>query len=318
MKIKILYSILLLLSVNSINAQIIVTDPEFPVPSESVTIIFDASLCECNLIGYTGDLYAHTGVTIEGQGQWQNVIGDWGDNAVQPQLTSIGTDLYQLDITPSINNFYSVTGGDVVTELCFVFRSADGSRQSSDIFVDVFSETDIRFISPDSTNIYSPGIVNINAVALFADEMSLWVDGSFIETQSGSELNYDYNESAAGNHTVLVIATDISTTVEKEISFFVRGDNIIEDLPSSDLHDGINYIDDNTVTLVLFAPFKEFTFVKGSFDDWALSLDNQMKQTINFILQHISRNKYESCKSICLNFHTLYHILVCISLKVQI
>ncbi len=271
-----LFSVLFIFS---LNAQVVTTIPEFPIPSESVIVTFDASLCDCNLIGYTGDLYVHTGVTIEGQGQWQNVIGDWGNNSIQPQLTRIGTDLYELEISPSINDFYSVSGGEIVTEMCFVFRSADGSMQSADIFVDVFSGEGISIISPDSTAIYSPGIVNINAVALFANEMTLFVNDIEITTQAGSELDYDYNAVDPGINTVKISATDGTDTIEKETFFFVRGDNVIEDLPSSDLVDGINYIDDNTVTLVLYAPFKDFSFVKGSFDDWDLSLDNQMKQT---------------------------------------
>ena len=262
-----------------INAQVVTTDPEFPVQDQSVTITFDASLCDCNLIGYTGDLYTHTGITIEGLGRWEEVIGNWGDNAVQPQLTRIGTDLYELEISPSINDFYTVTGYPVITEMCFVFRSADGSQQSADIFVDVFSGEGISIISPDSTAIYSPGIVNINAIALFADTITLFINENEITTVFDSVLNYDYNAVDPGINTVRVSATDGSTTVEKETFFFLRGDNVIEDLPSEDLVDGINYIDDNTVTLVLYAPFKEFTFVKGSFDDWDLSLSNQMKQT---------------------------------------
>jgi len=281
MKNKIIYSIILLILVNLSNAQVVTTVPEFPVPSQSVIVTFDASLCDCNLVGYTGDLHAHTGVTIEGQGRWNHVIGDWGNNSNQPQLTKIGTDLYELEITPSINDFYSVSGGEVVTELCIVFRSADGSKQSLDIFIDIFSETDIRFISPDTTNIYSLGNVNINAVAIFANEMTLFVNETVITTQTGSEFDYNYYAVTPGINTVRVSATDGTTTVEKETYFFVRGDNVIEDLPSPDLVDGINYIDDNTVTLVLYAPFKEFAFVKGSFDNWDLSLLNQMKQTID-------------------------------------
>jgi len=234
-----------------------------------------------DLEGYTGDIYAHTGVTIAGN-DWQNVVGDWGNNSNQPQLTEIGTNLYELDITPSINDFYGVGGGEVVTQMCFVFRSADGGTQTNpDIFIEVFSDQGVSIVSPDSSVIYSPGIVNINAVALFATELTLFINENEITTQSGTELNYDYNAVDPGINTVRISATDETgkTIVEEETYFFVRGNNVIEDLPSNDLVDGINYIDENTVTLVLFAPFKEFVYVRGSFDDWSLSLDNQMKQT---------------------------------------
>jgi glycosidase len=273
---KYFISLILFFSAFYLNAQV-TTDPEYPVPSLPVTITFDAT--GTDLEGYDGDLYTHTGVTVEGGDQWQHVIGSWGNNSTQPQLTNIGTDLWELEMTPSINDFYGVSGGEVVTELCFVFRSADAGTQSSNIFTPVYSETNIRFTSPDTSQIYSPGGVQITAVAVFATEMTLFVNNIEIVTQSGNELDFTYTATVEGVNTVRVSATDGVTTVEEETFFFLRAANTIADLPSPDLLDGINYIDQNTVTLILYAPFKEFAYVKGSFNNWELTLDNQMNQT---------------------------------------
>ena len=261
-------------------SQTITTAPEFPVPSQAVTVTFDAT--GTDLEGYTGNLYAHTGVTVEGVGQWQHVIGSWGNNTNQPQLTSLGNNKWELDISPSINDFYSVPSGEIVTELCFVFRSADGGTQSSDLFTTVYSETDINITSPDSTSIYSINDnVPINAVSIFATSMSLYINNNFVTSVSGNQLNYNYTATSPGSDTIKIEATDGTTTIQKESYFFVRNPNNIADLPSSTLKDGINYIDDNTVTLVLYAPNKTFAFVKGSFNDWNLSLSNQMNKTVD-------------------------------------
>jgi 1,4-alpha-glucan branching enzyme len=275
---KYLASFILILSGLFVNAQVVTTDPEFPSQMLPVTITLNT--IGTGLETYTGDIYAHTGVTIEDVGNWQNVIGSWGSNTTQPKLTKIGANLYELEISPSINDFYSVDAGDVVTQMSFVFRSADGTQQTSpDIFVNVYTGGSITFNSPDSLAIYSPGIVNMNAVSILATEMTLYIDETEITTQTGTQLNYDYSVSVPGFHTVRVTALEGTTLLENETRFFVRADNVIEDLPSADLVDGINYIDNQTVTLVLYAPFKEFVFLKGSFDDWDLSLANQMKQT---------------------------------------
>ncbi len=277
---KFLFSITLSILFLYTNAQTLSSDPEFPVPSQSTIITFDAT--GTDLEGYTGDVYAHTGVTIDGVGQWQHVIGTWGDNTNQPKLTNTGTNLYTLDISPTINDFYGVSGGETVTELCFVFRSADGNTQTSDLFLDVYSETDINITSPDSTHIFSVNDnVSVNAVSIFATSMSLYVNNNFITTVSGNQLTYDYTATSSGTNTIRIEADDGTTNIQKESHFFVRTDNTIADLPSSDLKDGINYIDDNTVTLVLYAPNKTFAYVKGSFDNWSLSLANQMNQTSN-------------------------------------
>ena len=49
--------------------------PEFPISNQEVKIIFD-SKSESRLGFYTGDLYAHTGVGVEGKGDWQYQIGN--------------------------------------------------------------------------------------------------------------------------------------------------------------------------------------------------------------------------------------------------
>jgi glycosidase len=271
-------TLIFILSGLLLKSQVIVTDPEFPIQTQPVTITFDVT--GSGLDGYTGTVYAHTGVTVEGLGLWQHVIGDWGNNTNQPALTRLGANLYELIVTPSIEEYYSALAGEKITQMCFVLRSANGSQQTSpDIFINVYSGENITINSPDSLAIYSPGIVTINAVSIFATSMTLFVDETEITTQTGTELNYDYTVSDPGTHTVRITATDGSTTLEESTCFFVRGETVIEDLPSPDLVDGINYIDNQTVTLVLFAPFKEFVYLKGSFNDWVLTLSNQMKKT---------------------------------------
>ncbi len=255
------------------------TNPEFPVATNSVILTFDAT--GSDLEGYTGDVYAHTGVTIEGQGQWKHVIGSWANNSTQPQLTSLGNNKWELEISPSINDFYNVSGGEIVTELCIVFRSADSETQSADLFVDVYSTTlDITFSKPDTTKIYSLNdIVEIQAVSLAATSMQLFINDVNVSNSSTNNISYSHTIDATGNNTIKIIATDGTDTEEKTIDIFVRSESQIAELPSSNLIDGINYIDDNTVTLVLFAPFKNFAFVKGSFNNWEITTDNQMFKT---------------------------------------
>lgn len=278
MKLNTLLLIIIAAFVGKISAQTVSTNPEYPLPSEAVTVTFDAT--GSDLEGYTGDLYAHTGVTIEDVGPWQHVIGTWGVNAEQPQLTRIADDLYELEITPSVNDFYSVASGEIVSELCMVFRSEDGETQSSDLFVQVYSEDGLRITSPNSGRIFSPGDeVEIKAVAVFATEISLFINDTQASTVSANEISYTHTANLAGTNTIRLEATDGSETVTETSSFFVRENNTVAELPSENLKDGINYTDDNTVTLVLYAPFKEFVFVKGSFNNWELTQENQMTQT---------------------------------------
>ena len=121
-----------------LNAQI-TTVPEFPTATKAVTITFN-SANDARLGYFTGDLYAHTGVFVDNGSSWEYVIGNWGDNTAQPKLTYKGDGIYELVISPSINEYYGIASGQQVTAMNFVFRSSDGSQQTNDLSVEVHQE----------------------------------------------------------------------------------------------------------------------------------------------------------------------------------
>lgn len=66
MKRKVIFILLIIIPGLFVNAQIIVTDPELPIADQPVTIYFDSSKEPGALKNFTGDLYTHTGVILEG------------------------------------------------------------------------------------------------------------------------------------------------------------------------------------------------------------------------------------------------------------
>jgi len=79
-------------------------------------------------------------------------------------------------------------------------------------------------------------------------------------------------------YTVTVTGTNSLGTSTHRVNVTVRADVISQQKPAG-VHYGINYIDDNTVTLVLFAPRKEFIYAVGDFNNWALDNNYMMKKT---------------------------------------
>lgn len=66
----------------SLSGQIITTDPPDPSTEEAVTIIYDASEGDGGLMGYSGDLWAHTGVLTNlsgGPAGWRYVVAEWSE-----------------------------------------------------------------------------------------------------------------------------------------------------------------------------------------------------------------------------------------------
>lgn len=260
------------------SAQITV-DPTFPIADEAVTITLNT--VGTGLEDYTGDVYTHTGLTIDGN-PWQYVIGEWGINSTQPKLTKIGDNLFELEITPTIREYYGAGATDDITELSFVFRSSDGTQQTTpDIFYEVFEpQLSVLFTNPA----IFPVIVQINDIisvewsTLLSDSSFLYIDDQLVLADTGSSFNYDINIAETGKKWVKAVAKDDTEMVADSFYYYVRSAPVVEDLPDG-IRDGINYIDDNTVVLCLYAPEKEFVFAYGDFSNWEVGDENYMKKT---------------------------------------
>jgi len=276
-KINAIFFFIFLLISSTLSAQL-TSDPEFPTANEPVIIYFDAT--DSGLEGYSGDVYAHTGVNLESGDEWQHVIGSWGNNTNQPQLTRISTDYYSFEIPVSINDFYGIGGSEIVTALAVVFRSEDGGQQSSDLTLNVYTVSNtVTIANPCTSDIFSIGdSVQIQAVAMFADSLKIYLADTLFFAIDSSILNVKVPALVQGNTYFTVIGKSETEADTVESFFFTRKENIIAELPNG-VEYGINYIDDNSVILALHAPYKDFVFLKGDFNDWDISLDYQMNMT---------------------------------------
>lgn len=268
--IKFVTSIIFFATINF--AQVIVTTPQFPTQTDSITIVFDAASAERDeLVGYSGDLYAHTGVRST-SGNWQHVVGSWGVNSSQPKLTRIGVDLYRLVIGYP-REFYNVTNnGEILLALNFVFRSADASLQTEDIFVDLYtSGVNVKivepFISPFFTDLNSN--VDITVVSQKASIVSLYINSDLVKSSTDDTLKYSLTALDAGKTKITAVAIDSLTSKEAydSLFFITKPELIIADPPVGTIP-GINYTSINSVILCLEAPNKQFVYAFGDFSNW--------------------------------------------------
>lgn len=263
-------------------AQLIYTEQKFPTMGQSITVYYNTSKDPGALKDYTGDLYAHTGVIIEGNSSWQYVIESWGNNTTQPKLTYLGDHLYKLDITPDIETFYGIEDGEKVTRLAFVFRNSAANEQSADLFIDIFEAgLNVCIINPvhDIMVVKQSDTVEIVASATQSDAISLYINEELIQTGPDPDsIAYSFLAAEQGEYWIKLIASKDSETVADSFFLFVRDDPAVETLPG-DLVDGINYINETTVILVLYAPFKDNVFVLGEFTGWLPAENGYMKIT---------------------------------------
>jgi 1,4-alpha-glucan branching enzyme len=267
------------------SGQIINSNPPYPTVNDSAYITFHVDQCGCNLVGYTGNIYAHTGVNTN-LGNWQHVKTPvWGTNTPATKLAKINNTTYVLHLTPDIKTYYGIPGTETVTQLALVFRSEDATKQTSDLFYDVYQPgLNLVFIRPKKDTVFKLNdtvAISAKAVVLGTpnpDSVSLYVDDTLKYVSHTNTLDYPLIVTSTGKHWIKVVAGNGIFTSADSIYYFGRTNFYTGPLPAG-VADGINYIDSSTVTLVLFAPHKDNVFVIGDFNNWNLSDGYLMNRT---------------------------------------
>ncbi len=249
-----------------------------PESNQSATILFDKT--GTGLAAYTGTIYAHTGVTLNGTA-WSNVIGSWGNNTTQPALTLVSGNIYKLILTPAILGYYGVSTG-VVTKINVVFRSDSGSAQTVDLELNVgaFQSTLVQPTLNSTTVINSGGSLSISANNTGGNaSYNLKANGVSINTLA-SATTYTYTHSNITiNQNYELLITLGGATQSKFFNVMVNPGTVNQALPSNTLVDGINYNSDTSkATLVLDAPGKDFVYVAGSFNNYQPTVNYAMKK----------------------------------------
>ena len=272
-------------------AQVVTSDPNFPLDTDQVTITFDASKGTAGLSGFTGDIYAHTGVITENSGSssdWKYVKTNWGQNTPETKLTRVSGDIYTLTISPSIRQYYNVPDGEQILKMAFVFRSADATKEGkgdggSDIFVDLNTGFTLQVNSPSSRyDFYSPNdVITLSASVPEEANFTYYLDDEVITESTGTDFSITHTVlDDQLVHELLVIAISVSEgdSLGFSHSYIVNPQTVSATQPAG-LIDGINYASDpSQVSLLLTAPNKQNIFVLGDFNNWTLNTDFQMYQ----------------------------------------
>jgi glycosidase len=266
----------------------VTVDPAVPTMGKLIKIYYDTSQdprlqANGGLHNYTADIYAHTGVTLQGGSDWNKVIGTWGVNSTQPKLTYLGNYRYELDISPDIKTFYSLGSSDMVTKIDLVFRNAASNLQTSpDIFLNVFQTgLNVTFTLPVKKSLVAERytLLNVIAAASLADSLSLYINKKFIKRSSDPNLlAYTIFAGQYGEFMVKAVAWKNLVSVADSFFLYVRKPIVTEALPAG-VTDGINYISPTSVTLVLHATYKNYVFATGDFTGWLMGEKGYMKRT---------------------------------------
>jgi 1,4-alpha-glucan branching enzyme len=268
-------------------SQLITTSPLYPTENDSIVVFLDATKPGAEeLLNYTGTLYVHTGVTTN-IGNWQHVIGTWGDNVVQPALTRLGSNLYKLTIGYP-RQFYGISSSsEHITALDFVFRNSDADKQSRpDIFYNLFSPgytlvlispvISDPYSDPQSSPIFVTQSDNINVIAKAValgtknSSITLFINGIQKSQITTDSLNYTIlgSQLSVGANRVVIVGRDTASFIDSVKFNLMINPTVANASVPSGTQLGVNYISTTSVTLALLAPKKSFVYLLGDFNAW--------------------------------------------------
>jgi 1,4-alpha-glucan branching enzyme len=264
-----------------VHAQVVTVTPTYPTIHDSVVIEFDATQGNGALVG-VAQVFAHTGVINRNStdlGDWEHRVSDWDsgfDSTIA--MTALGGDRHRIAFVPK--TFYGIGANEQVRAIALVFRNEAGTlagknANGSDILIPIFPDS--NFAAVFAAPMERPEVLALNdvlPVTVWANEPSLitvFQDGIPIGQSSGLVQQYSLNVSGSnyGRFELSFLADNGLTLVRDTLSYVVQPPVTIANQPTG-TRDGINYIDDSTVVLVLFAPNKSYTYLLGDFNDWQM------------------------------------------------
>jgi glycosidase len=288
-------------------SQLLTWTPQFPNDNSTIVITVDGTKGNQALLNHTGAVYMHLGVITNLSATptaWRYVPTTWASTTA-PQATSLGNNKWQFTLTNPRAYFNSAAGGVPVNEtilrVALLFRDAAGTKvqkntDNSDMYVPIYPAGSNNIIFTQPAIVPDFNVSNESMSATVGQSVSLTALAS---TTSGSlKMYYNGNQitgpltgtnTITGNTTIAQAGTQQfiaeltvgPNTYKDTTSFYIPVANVVEALPVG-VQEGINYhAGCDSVTLVLYAPAKQYVVVLGDFEtgSWVPQSKYQMKKT---------------------------------------
>lgn len=278
-----------LLFLNFLFAQVTITPSTFNV-TDQITITVSTATQACNAVGTNpAKLYMHAGAGDDTNAFGYAVVGNWGQDDNIGLMTNNNNGTWSITLTPSTYFGLNATQQANTTKLGMVFRNANGSQTlklppSCGDFIFNVGAFQLNLTSPANN---SATIINSGGSLLIAANntggsasYNLKANGVSINTNVGTSYSFNHTNITA-NTTYQLEVTQGSSTITRNFSVIVNPSVVTQALPSG-LVNGINYnpADNTKATLVLDAPFKDFVYVAGSFNNWQPNTSYAMKKDV--------------------------------------
>ena len=269
-------------------SQLAVSPTPFEV-NESITITIDSNSNEtdCNGFNNPSKIYMHSGIGTDEEPWGYSVVGNWGQDDGVGEMTNNNDGTWSISINPEV--YFGIDSSEAAssTKIGLVFRNENGSQEfkdngCNDFFLNIGS-FQVNMINPENNSYL---VVEYGgSTQILADNSGgpanyeLFVNNQLTDYQTSVEYynGYIFNNLISNQNCSLVV-TQGDNIISIDFEIIVSNTNE-ETIPNS-LEDGINYHDNdnNKATLVVSAPYKDFVYVIGSFNNWEVHTDYSMRK----------------------------------------
>ena len=275
--------------------------PSFPVTGDTITIYFNPTQ-NGEIPDNPSSLVLHWGVNETGAGDWQapppstwpagtvlsgiaarspfaqGIGGIW--EVTIPTDTSIQTLHYVVNTgTPSSpgSSWGHNTGGSNwdMTLLEPTLNAIIIEPSVSVLFGD--PRRSPIFVNPEDTiHIVASAILQSTPL----DSLKMLVNGQVVAADTSDTLVYELIMTAFGSgpKEITAVASDTAGAVDSTSIYAMVNPTVVDQAPPPGVVPGINYTSDTSVILALFAPYKDFVYAIGDFNDWLVDTTYLMQR----------------------------------------
>ncbi len=275
--------ILILFLFSFAGAQDVYLEPTNPIQGGQVTIYYN--LENRNILPVvTNPVYLHLGF----DGWSTGTVNDYAMTKSQ----STGLWKYELSIPQNVSIIDFAFTDNIIDYSAGTWDNNGGFGE--DWHFDVYSEgLSVVVVSPEVENPYgdplrSPVFAAQNEVITIvittvtdgvnADSLFLFIDDVEVSETNNDTLKYDFDTTIypPEEYELRCIGKDVNGITDTiKFAIVVRPDQVSQVSPNG-IKPGINYINNTTVTLALFAPYKEFVYIIGDINEWKVDNDYAM------------------------------------------
>ena len=255
----------------------VTTEPVFFTANQQVKVFFDLKSFD-TAANWGGDVYLWIWLSDPDIGNPTDQ-GTWASTSDSYKMTYEGNNQYSFTFTPS--SLWPNVDASTIKKIGVIAKAKDGTgdkKTNPDYFLDVTAQGVMEI----QNSVASPYIgtageaLPVSIATSESANISLSLDNTALQSATGTTLDYTVTLPQSGDHWLITKAQTATQTKYDSVFVTIRQD-LTGTLPAG-YHKGINYVDDTTVGLVLWAPYKQDVYVLGEFDNWQPSAAYQMRK----------------------------------------